>query len=148
MADRMAVLQNGSIRQLDTPQEVYNYPCNKFCAEFLGLINLLPGRRNGKLWDCALGQIPAINRFSSEHELGAIRPEHIKICSPGTDNTIPGKLIKSTFLGEASLYQVDCGKAVLTVRENAGQERRPGDAVGLYLEEGFFQKRHSLKKRE
>jgi iron(III) transport system ATP-binding protein len=43
MADRIAVLKDGKIRQQGTPEELYNFPADRFCAEFLGDVNIIPG---------------------------------------------------------------------------------------------------------
>ena len=44
LADRIAVLNQGRIEQLDTPFEIYNHPKNEFVATFLGAANVLLGR--------------------------------------------------------------------------------------------------------
>jgi len=50
LADRVAVLNQGRIEQLDTPFEVYNHPRNEFVATFLGAANVLIGRwREGRV---------------------------------------------------------------------------------------------------
>ena len=36
MGDRIVVMKDGIIQQVDTPQNLYNYPCNKFVAGFIG----------------------------------------------------------------------------------------------------------------
>ncbi|HKY05800.1 MAG TPA: ABC transporter ATP-binding protein [Blastocatellia bacterium] len=47
LADRIAILNNGKIEQLDTPFMVYNRPRNEFVATFLGAANVLLGRWQG-----------------------------------------------------------------------------------------------------
>jgi sulfate transport system ATP-binding protein len=50
LADRIAVLNQGRIEQLDTPFEIYNHPKNEFVATFLGAANVLLGRvREGRI---------------------------------------------------------------------------------------------------
>jgi sulfate transport system ATP-binding protein len=50
LADRIAVLNNGLIEQIDTPFEIYNHPQNEFVATFLGAANVLLGRwREGRV---------------------------------------------------------------------------------------------------
>jgi ABC-type Fe3+/spermidine/putrescine transport system ATPase subunit len=50
LADRIAVLNQGRIEQLDTPFEIYNHPKNEFVATFLGAANVLLGRvREGRV---------------------------------------------------------------------------------------------------
>jgi ABC-type Fe3+/spermidine/putrescine transport system ATPase subunit len=47
-SDRIAVLRNGEIIQIGTPQEVYNNPVNSYVAELTGDINWLPGDKGSK----------------------------------------------------------------------------------------------------
>ncbi len=47
IADRLAVLDGGVIQQIGTPRELYDAPVNRFVAEFVGSINLYPGRIDG-----------------------------------------------------------------------------------------------------
>ena len=104
------------------------------------MINVLEGRRNGKFWQCALGDVPAEFRSDgAARELGIIRPERIKLVSPETSGVLVGEIRQGTFLGECWLWQVDCRGIALTVRESAGPMRTCGESVGIYLEPGFFQ---------
>src|SRR3546814_11479545 len=43
MADRVAVMSDGGVEQLCTPQTVYNRPSSQFCAHFLGNANIVEG---------------------------------------------------------------------------------------------------------
>jgi putative spermidine/putrescine transport system ATP-binding protein len=42
MSDRIAVMDGGGIRQIDTPQAIYHHPATRFVAEFMGEANILP----------------------------------------------------------------------------------------------------------
>ncbi|BCH23232.1 ABC transporter ATP-binding protein [Mesorhizobium sp. L-8-3] len=56
MSNRVAVLDKGSIQQIDTPREVYNHPGNSFVARFVGASNLFPGtvrRRDAEVVELA-----------------------------------------------------------------------------------------------
>ena len=44
MAERVAVMESGRIRQLDTPHNLYEAPQNRFVADFVGRMNILPAR--------------------------------------------------------------------------------------------------------
>ena len=56
VSDRIAVMKEGEIIQFGTPEEVYDYPQNKFVAEFLGAANLIDGSFHGGLLHSDLGQ--------------------------------------------------------------------------------------------
>lgn len=56
MGDRIVVMKDGIIQQVDTPQTLYNYPCNKFVAGFIGSpqMNFLDAVVEKKGEDCVL----------------------------------------------------------------------------------------------
>ena len=47
LSDRLAVMSEGRIRQLGTPQQIYRQPCDRFVASFIGDANVLRGRLEG-----------------------------------------------------------------------------------------------------
>jgi putative spermidine/putrescine transport system ATP-binding protein len=47
LSDRLAVMSEGRIRQLGTPEEIYRRPCDRFVASFVGDANVLRGRLDG-----------------------------------------------------------------------------------------------------
>jgi spermidine/putrescine ABC transporter ATP-binding subunit len=47
LSDRLAVMSEGRIRQLGTPEEIYRQPCDRFVASFVGDVNVLRGRFDG-----------------------------------------------------------------------------------------------------
>ncbi|MFX3623070.1 MAG: ABC transporter ATP-binding protein [Ectobacillus sp.] len=69
MSDRIAVMNNGKIEQIGTPQEVYNKPKTLFVATFIGENNV----------------------FVKENGYVAVRPEKIKICLPEERNGLGGR---------------------------------------------------------
>ena len=48
MADRVGVMSQGRLQQLDTPQELYAHPRNAFVADFVGLMNRVPTDGGGR----------------------------------------------------------------------------------------------------
>ncbi len=81
MADRIALMDKGSIVQLGTPQELYNQPINQFCARFLGATLTLPGHNSGEFIRTVAGDFYA----SPSHPLGdvqvMVRPESLTVKS-------------------------------------------------------------------
>jgi len=84
LADRIAVMKSGLIQQLDTPQEIYNRPQNKYVAGFIGSpeINFFEGAVDGEHFATRGIQIPLTGyRFNGARTSGpawfGIRPEHI-----------------------------------------------------------------------
>ncbi|MGD1906914.1 MAG: ABC transporter ATP-binding protein [Leptolyngbyaceae cyanobacterium] len=58
ISDRLAVMRQGQIEQLDTPERVYHQPASQFVAEFVTQANFLPTKQVGSRWDTVLGSFP------------------------------------------------------------------------------------------
>ena len=98
MADRIVVMEDGHIRQIGAPLELYDRPANRFVAEFIGSpsMNLLDGAvRNGDRTEVEVemtGQvIPVANGVElvdgAKVKLG-IRPEHLSLSEDGLPATV------------------------------------------------------------
>src|SRR3989475_9880942 len=59
LGDRIAVLNNGHLEQVGTPDEVYNHPATEFVATFLGAANLLLGVASGGAVEIGSARLPA-----------------------------------------------------------------------------------------
>jgi iron(III) transport system ATP-binding protein len=68
IADQVAVMRQGSLEQLGTPEEIYNQPASRFVAEFVTQANFLPARRKGHLWETEIGCF-ALNNQDSEDSI-------------------------------------------------------------------------------
>lgn len=58
IADRIAVMCNGYLEQIDTPEYLYQQPASRFVAEFVTQANLIPAQRQGDVWQTEIGTIP------------------------------------------------------------------------------------------
>jgi spermidine/putrescine transport system ATP-binding protein len=127
MADRIAVMNQGQIEQLGTPDELYERPQTRFVAGFLGVSNLLPGTVVGedqvRLDGGALVQVlaEALRGRTGRVAVG-IRPEKIRL--GGEDvNSLDGAVVERAYVGVATQYIVETGSGRLTVYV---QNVRPG----------------------
>jgi len=59
IADRLAVMRQGHLEQLDTPELVYRQPASRFVAEFVAQANFLLAHRQGQVWQTAVGDLPS-----------------------------------------------------------------------------------------
>ena len=122
IADRIAVMDHGVIRQLDTPREIYDRPANVFVAGFMGTTNLLAGKvtdmsDGGAVVRAANGiDVRVASAAGAAADLPvhvSVRPEALTISARGAaasaDNVWPGKVVLATFLGEAIAYRIDVG---------------------------------------
>jgi multiple sugar transport system ATP-binding protein len=96
MGDRIAVMNQGQIQQVDTPLEIYNHPANIFVAQFIGSppMNLIPIQVKSPL---SIGNkqfritleeewFTLLEQYSSRSLVMGIRPEHLTIGLPATKN--------------------------------------------------------------
>jgi iron(III) transport system ATP-binding protein len=144
MSDRIAVMSQGCIVQIGTPQEIYFHPASRFVADFVGTTNWLTGRlgearpeglremtlRNGQGITCmAPTAAPAEAQVS-------IRPENLALHAleaprlPET-NRVEGSIVFAGFLGTMNRYQVDIGDVVLQAYAGANARHKVGDRVAL-----------------
>ena len=81
MSTNIAVMKEGVLQQLDTPDRVYHYPANLFVADFIGnpKVNLLEGVANHNAVDLGPFKIPIDTQDASRNVVVAIRPEDITV---------------------------------------------------------------------
>ena len=108
MADRVVIMDHGHIAQIGSPREVYRAPVTPFVADFVGLMNFLPGvMAAGRLAQVSCGgallQVPtAAHSLPPGHEvMVAIRPEDVRILHNGFDvtNVVETSVHEIEFLG-------------------------------------------------
>jgi multiple sugar transport system ATP-binding protein len=145
LADRIAVMESGKLRQLGSPREVFARPANTFVANFIGStpMNLLPGKvaggSNGSSAaegsvTVAGGSLPATT-FSApagaEVTVG-IRPEYLTIATGDvTGPALRGTVVVAENLGTQSLVSVDCDGTLVGVTVPEEDEPSPGATVVL-----------------
>ncbi len=90
MASQIAVMKEGVLQQVGTPDTVYHYPANLFVADFIGnpKVNLLEGVANGTTVDLGHFRIPIDAQGASGKVVVAVRPEDIAIST----EPVPGSV--------------------------------------------------------
>ncbi len=120
VASRVAVMDEGRIMQVETPERIYEAPNSLYVADFIGEVNIIPCtlRQTGEdrfALDWLEGQAPftAIsNRSFSDGQAGhlALRPEKVSISAErpaDAQNTVQGKILDIAYLGNLSTYHVE-----------------------------------------
>jgi iron(III) transport system ATP-binding protein len=109
ISDRIAVMdQDGALRQIGAPEEVYERPSDDFVFRFLGIANFLPVRREGEalyLGESAarwVGQLP--DKMGGKHTAG-FRPSDVILAREG--DGLPGVIRRASFLGAQVDYLID-----------------------------------------
>lgn len=109
MSDRIAVMNNGYLEQIGTPEEIYNHPKTKFVAGFIGETNIIEAyveqmqgdkmklsMESGSAWVDSEGFVP------EEMVYVCVRPEHLKISGEPVEGFhIRGKVKEHIFTGSA-----------------------------------------------
>lgn len=136
VSDQIIVMDHGVIAQAGTPQELYERPHSEFVAGFMGEAMLFPGVLNGSA-EVKLGPLrfPVKGRAPAAGAVKiAVRPEAWRVGPPGTG--IPGRLVKSAYLGNSYEYtfETELG-SVFVVSRDLDSTLKPGNDVGLSLEQ-------------
>jgi spermidine/putrescine ABC transporter ATP-binding subunit len=132
LSDSVAVMNRGRIEQVGAPAELYESPCNRFVAEFMGLSNFVRARveRSGSqgsvlsLFGLAFEAPVAKGAASGTDVEIALRPERIRIGTatpPEPGMAVPGRLTQAIYHGHASEYTVELADGqLLQVRQENG----------------------------
>jgi len=139
LGHRIAVLQDGELRQLGTPAEVYKRPNHVFVAQLLGApgMNILHGtaveRRGETSVDCGGFVVPVtLSDYAGQVHLG-VRPEHVAMC--GADQGQGNALVRAVQpLGAETFVHLDAGGQTLVARLAGLADVRVGDRVGFKLD--------------
>ncbi len=136
LADRISIMKDGMIMQLDTPEVIYAKPCNKYVADFIGspAMNLFTGQLDGKVFNCDGFSVDVTGyEFAADAQTNGaawlgIRPEHI----------LTGEAAKgATYSGTAEIDIVEpMGSDTLVWVNFAGQSVRVRTAGQSGLKSG------------
>ncbi|MGA2925007.1 MAG: ABC transporter ATP-binding protein [Solirubrobacteraceae bacterium] len=143
LADRVAVIRCGRIRQTDTPQALYDSPADTEVAGFVGEANLIHGEFAGGLVRTALGDLAFTCSAGSQPTTGAavvlIRPEQVRL-SPvaGVAGALTGRMIDHEYHGHDSVVRVKPDRAgepaVILARVPGQVPYQVGSPVALTVE--------------
>jgi iron(III) transport system ATP-binding protein len=109
LADRVAVMCDGRVVQVGTPEEVYGRPASRWVAEFLGEADVLPGTVSDGWVECELARVPAEGVETGQAEV-LVRPESIALSyGPGAGGrtVIEGTVVEREFFGHDQLVHVE-----------------------------------------
>jgi multiple sugar transport system ATP-binding protein len=133
LADRMAVMEAGQIRQVGTPAELFHRPANVFVAGFIGStpMNLLPGVATAEGIEFDGGVLP-IER-SAQLDAGTeviygVRPEYVTVDG---DGPLSGTVLITENLGTEFLVTVDVGGTMIKATIEEGSEPHAGATVSV-----------------
>jgi multiple sugar transport system ATP-binding protein len=138
MADLIAVMRDGELQQVASPEEIYDRPANRFVAVFVGSppMNVLPARIGERALHVVGGTLPLDDERREACRAGAvaevgIRPEDVRLVDPGGEGTITGEFYVVEPMGNETLVDVRADGARLTARTGRGFKARIGSRIGL-----------------
>ncbi|ADD77984.1 FbpC [Pantoea ananatis LMG 20103] len=116
LGDRIAVMEQGRLVQIDTPQAIYQRPASRFVADFVGAIN-------------------CIARDDQGHPVRFCRPEDVLLADEGR-YAQHGCIVASTFLGASQRLMIDIGlDKPIQVERHARETWHAGQRVSWSLAE-------------
>ncbi len=141
MSDRIAVMFEGGIAQLDDPETLYRRPSSRRVAEFIGMMNFLPARVTGSGSGRIEAEVAGLGRVTldagqcpGEAHPGAaavgLRPESLTILFDGGvahDREVRGSVAEVTYYGDMTYYDIALDGAPDTVSVSA--RNMPGRRV-------------------
>ena len=147
MGTRIAVMSEGLLQQVGTPQELYDHPLNRFVAGFMGspAMNFLDVTVSGTGADVHLDaadtHIPLPARLQSvigpttdKKFVAGFRPDHLEVGDLGTNAaTIKGRADVVEYLGAQELLHISAAGKDLVAIIDAENAVRPGDQITLSL---------------
>jgi putative spermidine/putrescine transport system ATP-binding protein len=97
MADRVAVFNEGKIKQVGSPQEIYHRPDSKFVADFVGSSNVLPAY--------------FVEKITGQAKTASLRPEAVRVVDAGG---YEAAVVHSSFLGSTTRISVRLDEVEIT----------------------------------
>ena len=140
LADRVAVMRDGVIQQLGTPDEIYNDPANMFVAGFIGspAMNLVSGSIRGGIFtsDDNTALVAVDSKDRDVVVLGA-RADDIDITEAG-DGGLDVPIYSFENTGENTLLTVQLGAQRIIARGERHLRKDQGDRIGIRLNTGHI----------
>jgi iron(III) transport system ATP-binding protein len=110
LVDVVAVLLDGTVRQVARPQLLYSQPADRDVASFVGDANFLVGTATGRRIECELGTLESIVENQGAVDI-LIRPENVAVMPAAADSTTRVRNI--LFFGHDQLVTVQLGSGML-----------------------------------
>lgn len=161
MACRIGVINKGEVAQLATPSDLYEYPSNRFVADFVGSVNIFEGKLTLDEPDKAAVDCPGVGKIYLNHGVTgphgadvwiALRPEKIYLHVPGEGKAVKaaaqdapdgynfarGKIKGMSYLGDITLFEIELesGARIRVSRPNLSRHDQEdftwGDKVSMH----------------
>ncbi len=148
MADRVVVMHQGSVRQVGTPDQIYDHPADTFVAGFIGTppINFIRCSLNEKrgtfVLDAGEFQVELPSKLGKTIVKGAttsevligIRPEDVKISGEKAENPIPARVEVVEPVGSDNFIHFRVGKGIIVAKTSPDVKVGVGSRARIVLD--------------
>ena len=141
LGDEVVVMNDGEIQQVDSPQRLYDYPANRFVAEFIGdpamnTLGVTVERDEGYRAVHSGFQLPLPAADSLENVVGSravlgVRPEDLSLADAGAADAFEATVTVTEPLGDSLLLECRVGDETVRVQASPRSDAEPGDSVAL-----------------
>ena len=144
MADRVAIMHQGTLQQVGTPEDVYRRPANRFVATFVGeppmnIVRAAVNRDRVVVGDYELERVASATAAAIEAAAGGadgaidvgVRPDDFRLVGPD-EAGIAGRIRVREALGDSTLLTVDTEGDRLRLRSGGGVSAQEGERVRLH----------------
>jgi multiple sugar transport system ATP-binding protein len=142
MGSRIAVMSEGLLMQVGTPQQLYDHPANKFVAGFIGSpsmnfvdVEVADGQLRGPGdWTIPVPPRGRDKLSSGQRVVAGFRPEHLEIGEAGADRgSFRSRADVVEYLGNEELLHVSAADQDIVAIVDSDNRVRPGDIVDLFV---------------
>ena len=113
LADQIALMFDGLLRQFASPAEFYQRPISQRAARFFGGVNFISGTRRDGSVQTGIGDFrfdaPGSENAPTGKVVMTIRPEQIGLNDGGDGNTVPGRIRQRIYVGRYTRYKIALG---------------------------------------
>ena len=153
MGDRIVVMKDGFVQQVDTPQNLYDFPVNEFVAGFMGSpqMNFIDGtiEKDGADYKFHFGQygikIPAdknkddvLKDYAGKNVVLGIRPENVhdepEFLAKATEGIVESDVEVTELMGAETYLYLNCEGNAITARVEPTSTAKTGDRIKIGLE--------------
>lgn len=142
LSDRIALMAQGKVVELGTPEQLYNNPRSAFTARFLGHTDLLAATvesrsDTGATLQTAFGRLHvgrSVNTDAAKVQV-LVRPERVRFVdgAAAVENQFTGMIKRRTYTGRSSLYEIEVAQGLMYCDSTNLGYRSVGDTVVIHV---------------